>query len=112
MLERRLKEIEMNRRHLRTEYRVLMTHFLCEFGLRYVTEFSADGLVLVSAALVHDGYQRTQTNSRRAEVIYLVYFKAGVEVSPDLQKFPHKDIGFKRGFKFSPGFLTSTLPKA
>ena len=86
--QRRLQYAEMNRRHLRTEDRVILAHFL---GKQHAVHIGGnDGALLMLLFLgAQRGNQRADTDTRRSQIVYLVDFQTGINLAGAGQNIIH-----------------------
>ena len=103
----------MKRRHLRTQDRVILFHFLCKGNLFDGGRSNRTCLMLFFLG-TKSSQKGTDTDAGSPQVIYLIDFQAGVDFAASLQNFVY----FIRGYGIQtaakggsdpdlPGFLRS-----
>ena len=73
----RFKQLEMNGRHLRAEYRISLAHF---FGKNSPFKGGRFDFARLLTLLAHadSGQQRADADAGSAKVVYFIYFQAGI----------------------------------
>ena len=82
-LDGSFKHLKVDRRHLRTKYGIIL-HFLLKYS-RVSGRGDIKVLHRISFPVLYSGKERADSDSRRTEVIYLIYLKYSVYLTCTLK---------------------------